>query len=175
MKFIFLPADLDHHTAVKKCLWYTLSSIQHQQGLSKWDQGNNQSVLRNLYVGVAVIIMHACDDICVGFQAVLVMCPQDTRKNFKPSKSSSSSSSSSSNSSAGTHCTPSTQQFLVQVLSPLLETHSAEAAKPLPESTTKAKLLSSEAISYHIDELRLSLVHTAAVQRSADLIARYDR
>ena len=38
--FLFSPSDLDHHTAVKKCLWYTLSSIEHQQGLSKWDQGD---------------------------------------------------------------------------------------------------------------------------------------
>ena len=37
---VFSPADLDHHTAVKKCLWYTLSSIEHQQALSKWDQGD---------------------------------------------------------------------------------------------------------------------------------------
>ena len=36
----FAPADLEYHTAVKKCLWYTLSSINHQQGLSKWDQGD---------------------------------------------------------------------------------------------------------------------------------------
>ena len=121
-----------------------------------------------------MIIMHACDDICVDFQALLVMCPQDTRKNFKPSKSSPSSS------SAGAHCTPSTQQFLAQVLSPLLETHSTAAGRPLHETLpqgvaqTKALLLSSEAISYHIDELRLSLVHTAAVQRSAEHIARYD-
>ena len=125
-------------------------------------------VNRNLYAGVDMIIIHTCDDICVGFQAVLVMCPQDTRKNFKPSKSSSSS----TNSSAGTHCTPSMQRFIARVLSPLLETHSAAADKPLPESTTKAMLLSSEAISYHVDELRLSLVHTAAVQRSAEHIAR---
>ena len=46
---IFLPADLDHHTAVKKCLWYTLSSIEHQQGLSKWDQGNNNNYTHHFY------------------------------------------------------------------------------------------------------------------------------
>ena len=103
--------------------------------------------------------------VCVGFQALLVMSPQDTRKNFKPVKFSSS-----------THITPSTQLFLAQVLSPLLETHSA--AKPLHESPqgvarTKATLLSAEAISYHIDELRLTRVHTAALQRSTEHIARY--
>ena len=97
------------------------------------------------------------------------MCPQDTRKNFKPAKTSSSSSSAS-------HSTPSTQLFLAQVLSHLLETHSA--GKPLHEppqggARTKA-LLSSEAISCHIDELRFTRVHTAALQISTEHIARYD-
>ena len=111
------------------------------------------------------------DVIPAGFQALLVTCPHDTRKNFKPAKSSSSC----SLSSAAAHCTPSTQQFLAQVLSPLLETHSDD--KPLHQSPqggarTKAALLSPEAISYHIDELRLTHVHTTAVQISIENIAR---
>ena len=91
------------------------------------------------------------------------MCPQDTRKNFKPAKSSS-------------HSTPSTQLFLAQVLSPLLETHRTD--KPLhnpPQGEARPKaLLSPGAISYHIDELRLTRLHTAALQTSTEFIARYN-
>ena len=117
---------------------------------------------------MAVIHTSTYTHICVGFQALLVMCPQDTRKNFKPAKSPSSSS--------ATHSTPSTQLFLAQVLSPLLETYSA--GKPLhelPQGVARTKaLLSSEAISHHIDELRLTHLHTAALQISTEHIARYD-
>lgn len=103
---------------------------------------------------------------CIGFQALLVICPQDTRKNFKPVKSSSSEA----------HSTPSTQLFLTQVLFPLLETHRTD--KPLHELLqveAKTKALSSPgAISYHIDELRLTRLHTAALQISTEHMARYN-
>lgn len=39
-----LTTELEHHTAVKKCFWYVVSAIEHQQNLSSWDQGKKLCV-----------------------------------------------------------------------------------------------------------------------------------
>lgn len=95
-----------------------------------------------------------------GFQAMLVISPQDTRKNFKPFKT------------LEVHTTQSVHLLLTGVLPPL---GSDGTNKPLSEPlhTCINTLPSPEVISYHIDDLRLSLILTAALQRSIEHITRY--
>ena len=96
-----------------------------------------------------------------GFQALLVTSHQDSRKSFKPSKSS------------DTHTTQSVQLFLTQVLPPL-ENHGTEAPLTGDNFHQNDKALPSpEAISYHIDRLRLSQCCSAALHRSIEHMERY--
>ena len=93
---------------------------------------------------------------------MLVVSPQDTRKNFKPSKMSE------------THTTQSVHVFLTQVLPSL---NSPRTKKPLDEPSSSQRnnktLPSPLAISYHIDDLRLHLPHIVALQVSLEHVTRY--
>ena len=40
-----IHVELDHHIAVKQCLWYTISAIEHQQSLSAWDRGKSLKLI----------------------------------------------------------------------------------------------------------------------------------
>ena len=97
----------------------------------------------------------------LGFQSLLVVSPQDTRRKFKPAKTSEAQS------------TQSVQLFLTRVLPPL-ENPSTQLQLTEPAQQRSSRTLpSAQVISYHIDELRLNLPHTAALQRSIEHIARY--
>ena len=96
-----------------------------------------------------------------GFQSLLVISPQDNRRYYRPART------------ANVHTTQSVDLFITRVLPPL-ETCLTE--KPLnegPPNTKRKTLPSSESISYHVDDLRLSLPHTVALQRSIEHITRY--
>ena len=89
------------------------------------------------------------------------MSPQDTRRNFRPAKTS------------DVHTTQSVDIFLTRVLLPLEICPTKKPYSEPPPCTKCVSVPSLESISYHVDDLRLSLHHTAALQRSIEHIARY--
>ena len=92
---------------------------------------------------------------------MLIVSPQDTRRNFRPAKTSE------------IHTTQTVDLFLTRVLPPL-ETCQTKKPHSEPPPHTKCKTIPSlESISYHIDDLRLSTPHTVALQRSIEHLSRY--
>lgn len=89
------------------------------------------------------------------------MSPQDTRRNFRPAKTSEA------------YTTQSVDLFLTRVLPPHETCHTKKPHSEPPLHTKFKTIPSLESISYHIDELRLSIPHTAALQRSIEHITRY--